>query len=83
MSASCEIEFENSPRKIVYAGQLLRGMVRLNLTEKTNVRNLYIRITGKVFAQWYEGRTPITVKESYLDKRKNVFCRRNNRWFIT
>lgn len=70
MSASCEIEFENNPRKIVYAGQLLRGTVLINLMKKTNVHNLYIRITGKVYACWYEGRTPITVKRNILDKKK-------------
>lgn len=69
MSTSCEIEFENNPKNIVYAGQLLRGTVRLNLMKKTNVHNLYIRITGKLYAFWYEGRTPITIKRNLLDNK--------------
>lgn len=69
MTINCEIEFENSPRKIVYAGQLLRGTVRLNLTEKINVRSLYVRINGKAFAKWDNGNSKVVVKESFFDKK--------------
>lgn len=69
MSVSCEIEFENSPRKIVYAGQLLRGTVRLNLTERITVRSVYVRINGKAFAKWDSGQSKIVAKESYFDKK--------------
>lgn len=69
MSTSCEIEFENNPRKIVYAGQLLRGAVRLNLAKKITVRGVYVRINGKAFAKWMHGKTKIIIKESYFDKK--------------
>lgn len=69
MSNACEIEFENSPRKIVYAGQLLRGTVRLNLKEKTNVRGVYIRINGKAYARWQVGNTQVVAREKYLDEK--------------
>ncbi|XP_055295698.1 arrestin domain-containing protein 17-like [Sitodiplosis mosellana] len=69
MSATCVIEFEDNPRKIIYAGQLLRGMVRLNLTENTNVRSVYVRIKGKAFASWKSGKTKVEAKEKYLDEK--------------
>lgn len=72
MSSTCEIEFENNPRKIVYAGDFIRGKVRLNLTENTNVRCVYIRINGKAKASWQQGRTRITSKEKYFDERVNI-----------
>ncbi|XP_055295696.1 arrestin domain-containing protein 1-like [Sitodiplosis mosellana] len=69
MSATCDIEFENNPRKIIYAGQLLRGTVRLNLTENFNVRSVYVRIRGKAFASWNSVETKVEVNEDYLDKK--------------
>lgn len=69
MSTACEIEFENNPRKIVYAGQILRGTVRLTLTESINVRCVYIRIKGKAFARWNHGKSRVVAKEDYLDER--------------
>lgn len=51
MSTTCKIEFENNPRRVVYAGQLLRGRVRLNLTKSKTVRGLYIRIHGRYVRQ--------------------------------
>lgn len=70
--SSCEIEFENSPRKIVYAGQLLRGTVRLYLAEKTTVRRVYIRINGKAYARWNVGSSRIVSKEKYFDERVHL-----------
>lgn len=46
MPTSCEIDFENNPMKIVFAGELLCGSVRLTLTKEKHLRALYIRING-------------------------------------
>lgn len=79
MSATCDIEFENNPRKIVYAGQLLRGAVRLNFPEETNAIALYIRIKGKAYARWNHGNSTIVANEQYLDKRTYLVGTRNRR----
>lgn len=72
MPTSIEIEFENNPQKVVYAGQLLRGTVRLTLTEEKNVRGIYIRIYGKAYAHWTKGggksRRSYTGEEHYLNE---------------
>lgn len=47
MPTSCEIDFENNPIMVIYAGKLLRGRVKLNLSEEKNVRGVYLNINGK------------------------------------
>ena len=79
MSATCDIEFENNPRKIVYAGQLLRGMVRLNLPEKGNAISVYIHIKGKGYASWNQGNSKIVAKEQYFDERIYLVGTQNGR----
>lgn len=69
MYSQCEIEFENNPGKIVYAGQLLRGTVRLNLTDYTTIRGVYIHKKGKANASWRVGKTHVSAKENYLDAK--------------
>lgn len=70
MSMTCDIVFEDNPMKVVYAGQRLRGTVRLNLMDKITVRSVYIRISGKVFAQWqYTQTSTVFIKETCLDER--------------
>lgn len=73
MPTSCEIEFENNPMKVIYAGQLLRGTVQLSLTEEKTVRGVYIRIHGKAYTHWTTGsgdnRKTFTGSEDYLDER--------------
>lgn len=73
MPTSCEIEFENNPLKVVYTGQLLRGTVRLNLTEEKNVRGIYINIYGSAHVKWSKGsgnrRVTHTGKEEYLNEK--------------
>ena len=74
---TCKIEFENNPRKVVYAGQLVRGTVRLYLTKSTSVRSIYIRIHGKAYVHWVEGTTDsrkiqvFTGNEDYFTERIN------------
>ncbi|XP_055312571.1 arrestin domain-containing protein 17-like [Sitodiplosis mosellana] len=73
MPTTCVVEFENNPEKVFYAGQLLCGTVQLTLTEKKNVRGIYIEIRGKAYAYWTREEDKKTVeytgKETYLDKR--------------
>lgn len=51
MSTTCYIEFENSELNAFYAGQMLCGMVRLNLLESKMFRGIYIHIKGNAFAK--------------------------------
>lgn len=73
MPTTCEIEFDNNPAKVIYAGQLLRGTVRLTLTEQKSVRGVYIRILGTAYCHWSEGagdnRKSYTGKEDYLNEK--------------
>lgn len=74
---TCKIEFENNPRKVVYAGQTLRGTVRLNLTKSKLVRSLYIRIHGRAYVHWVDGTNDnrkvrvFTGNEDYFSERTN------------
>lgn len=73
MPTECEIEFENNPIKVIYTGQLLRGNVRLTLTEEKNVRGVFVEIRGKAYAHWTQGsgdnRRSYTGNEDYLNER--------------
>lgn len=73
MPTSCEIEFENNPMKVLYAGQTLRGTVRLHLTEEKDVRGIYINIYGTAHAQWSKGtgnrRVTYTGNEDFLNEK--------------
>lgn len=73
MPTSCEIDFENNPMKVIYAGQLLRGTVRLHLTEHKDVRGIYVRIYGTAHARWSTGsgknRKTYTGDEDYLNEK--------------
>ncbi|XP_055296146.1 arrestin domain-containing protein 3-like [Sitodiplosis mosellana] len=77
MATTCKIEFENNPRKVVYAGQLLKGTVRLHLTKAKRVRSLYIRIHGRAYVHWVDGTSDnrkvrvFTGNEDYFSERTN------------
>lgn len=73
MSAVCEIEFEKSPSKVVYSGQLLRGNVHLTLTEATeSVQNISLRFRGEAYCRWTVGfkddEKTFTSRENYLNE---------------
>lgn len=68
MPTTCEIEFENNPDKIIYAGQLLRGTVWLTLTKEKCVRSVYIEIYGKAMAEWSECST-YGGKQTFFDEK--------------
>lgn len=77
MSTICKIEFEDNPRKVVYAGQLLRGKVKLILTKVKKLRSLYIRIHGRSYVHWVDGSNDsrkvrvFTGNEDYFNERIN------------
>lgn len=89
MPTSCEIRFDH-PDKVFYAGQLLRGTVRLTLVKGQKIRNIFVRIFGKAYAHWQEnysiatsddGRKiktqEYTGKESYLDETMYLVGHKN------
>lgn len=53
MPTTCDISFDN-PERVYYAGQMLRGTVRLTLTKEQKVRGVYVRIFGRAYAYWTE-----------------------------
>lgn len=55
MSIDICIDFENNKYGVFYAGQMLRGSVRLKLKEEKKIRCVYIRIYGKAICKWMEG----------------------------
>lgn len=73
MPTTCEIDFENNPMKVMYAGQLLIGTVRLHLTERKKVRGIYIRLYGTAYARWSisqgKSRKFFTGIEDYLNEK--------------
>lgn len=52
MPTACDIEIHSNGRNIVYAGQELRGTVRLTLTEEKHLRGVYIQIHGRGTCSW-------------------------------
>lgn len=69
MPTTCEIEFENNPDKIIYAGQLLRGTVWLTLTKEKCVRSVYIEIYGKAMAEWSDMDSTYGGKQTFFDEK--------------
>lgn len=71
MSAICYIDFENSELNAFYAGQMLRGTVRLILTKKKTFRGIYIHIKGNAFVKWRMGNDKYCTfgTEDYLDEK--------------
>lgn len=73
MPTTCVIEFENNPLKVYYTGQLVRGNVRINVTNQKKVRGVFIKIKGEAYARWTTGsgknKRTHTGKEEYLHER--------------
>lgn len=72
MTIDIHIEFENNPNGIFYAGQLLRGTIRLTLNGEKKARGVYIRIYGKAYCKWTNGSGENSVtyvgEEHYLNE---------------
>lgn len=69
MPTTCEIEFDNNPLKVMYSGQVLRGNVKLTLTESIKVRCVYLKIVGEGYCHWTNEGT-FTGRESYIDESR-------------
>lgn len=65
MPTNCKIEFENNPEKIYYSGQIVRGTVKLTLTDAKIVRGIYMQLFGDGYISFYEKR--FESKETYLN----------------
>lgn len=72
MGVEIRIDYENNPSGIFYAGTMLRGTVRMTLTDEKTVRGVYIRIYGKGYCKWSRGsgksRVTYVGEEIYLDE---------------
>lgn len=77
MPTTFEIDFENNPEKVFYAGQLVRGTIKMTLTSEKTVRGVYIIITGKAYCHWTTGsgndRKSHTGKEDYLEEKTYLY----------
>lgn len=83
MPTTCEIDFENNPEKVLYAGQLLRGTIQLSLTSQKIVRGIYILILGKAHCHWTKGsgknRKSYTGNEEYLEEKTYLYGDQNGK----
>lgn len=84
MPTTCEIDFENNPEKVLYAGQILSGTIKLTLTSEKRVRGVYILITGKGYCHWTKGsgknRHDYTGREYYLDEKTYLYGDENGKF---
>lgn len=83
MPTTCEIDFENNPEKVLYAGQLLRGTIKLSLTSEKTVRGIYILIHGKAYCHWTKGSgknsRSYTGSEDYLREKTYLYGDENGK----
>lgn len=63
----CTIEFENSPTKIYYTGQLIRFNVNLCFNEK--VLNVFVKIIGVAYVRWRDYDDVSSGKETFFEER--------------
>lgn len=72
MAATCEIEFENNPSKVIYTGEWLNGTVHLTTDEKT-IHGVLLKVVGKAKVRWTEGtgrnRATYGGKEKHLEEK--------------
>lgn len=66
MSVECEVEFENSPSKVVSSGTLLIGNVKLRVNKKLFVKEIYIALIGSVEVHWAQGNTAYSGNKDFL-----------------
>lgn len=75
MPTTCEIDFDDNPMKIVLAGELLCGTVRLKFTKEQCVRSIYIRMYGHASVK-LDDPTRSSNRQTYLNKK--IFLVRGN-----
>lgn len=71
MPTTCEIHFENNPKKVFFSGQKLNITVRLMLTEEIKVRGIYIQLRGTAHVRFFSNGYH-TADENVLDITKNL-----------
>lgn len=76
MPTTCEIDFDDNPMKIVFAGELLCGTVRIKLTKEQGVRAIYLRINGHASVRM-DDPTNSSNRQTYFNK-KIYLVRGNN-----
>lgn len=82
MSTTCEIEFENNPDKVIYAGQLLRGTVWLTSTERKRIRVVYIQISGKAVTRWSDSDSSYGGKQILFNQQSNLVNGSNGNFYF-
>lgn len=84
MPTLIDIDLENNPEKVLYAGQLLRGTIKLATTSEKRVRGIYVQITGKGYCRWSKGsgksRNTYTGREYYLDEKTYLYGDENGKF---
>lgn len=55
MTILCRVEFVDNPKRVYYAGQKLRGRVRLSLTNPLLVRGIFVEVSGQASCKWFKG----------------------------
>lgn len=82
MPTNCKIDFQDNPMKIVYAGELLRGTVRLTLTKEKCVRAVYIRLCGHASVRLDDpARGYSSNRQNYLNKAICLIRRNNGKFY--
>lgn len=76
MPTTCEIDFDDNPMKIVFAGELMCGTVRIKLTKEQGIRSIYLRINGHASVRM-DNQTHNADRQTYLNK-KIYLVRGNN-----
>lgn len=56
MTVNCDVQYDNNPQGIFYAGQSMSGSVVLNLSEPDSVNAISIKIEGFTVVNWSERR---------------------------
>lgn len=66
MPTTCVVAFENNPSKVVYSGQLLRGVVHVSVTNEKFIQSGYVKFLGEGNVRWTES----IQKKKYDSRRK-------------
>lgn len=78
-STSCEINFENNRMQVVYSGQIIRGVVRLTLTEEKLVCSAIVQFNGTA----YNVNNGVNTNNmNFFEKKKYLIDRDNGKIFM-
>lgn len=77
MPTTCEINFENNPKKVFFSGQKLHITVRLTLTEEMKIRGVYIQLRGTAHVRFFSNGYQ-TADEDVLDMTKSLVDENGN-----